>query len=227
VKRLAAGVVLAVLSLTACDPIDVGAPPSAPPAKPPPANAAALLNKLVIAEEDTGAHYERDEWGEDWAEHADGCTTRELVLLRQAKNAARGSGCAPDCPDPAKPCWTSPYDGRATPDAGELEIDHRVSVKEASRSRVVTAGKAGPGAARVWRPEQKRAYYEDQANLVAVTAEVNQTKSDLDAGDWKPATSKAWCDFATRYIQTKVKYRLSVDRAEHTGLIHMLGACRK
>lgn len=226
-KRLAAGLVATVLALTACKPVDLGAPASAPPAKPPPANAAALLKQLVVAEEDTGAHYNRDEWGEDWAEHADGCSTRELVLLAQSRTAERGRGCAPNCPTGGA-CWVSPYDGRPTSDAGELEIDHRVALGEVSRSRVIAqGGKPDLGAGRRWTVEQKRAFYEDRTNLVAVTSSVNQSKSDHDAGAWKPTTEKTWCDFATRYAQTKVKYRLTVDRAEHAGLTQMLGTCPK
>ncbi|OLF16223.1 hypothetical protein [Actinophytocola xanthii] len=229
--RIAAGLVAAALVLTACDPLELAAPstpPPAPPAQPPPANAAALLGKLVVAEEDTGAHYKREHWGEGWSEDRNGCSTRELVLLEQARAAEPGRNCAPDCPSADQSCWVSPYDGRPTGDARDLEIDHRVSLKEASRSRVVQAGgKPGLGAARLWSPERKHAFYEDRSNLVAVTSQVNQSKSDDDAGDWRPAQRAAWCDFATRYAQTKVKYGLTVDRAEHAGLAQMLGTCPK
>jgi hypothetical protein len=229
VTRIAAGLVAAALVLTACDPLELGGPstqPSAPPPKPPPADAAALLDRLVVAEEDTGAHYEREDWGEGWSEDGNGCSTRELVLLEQARAAERGRNCAPDCPSAGEACWVSPYDGRPTGDAGELEIDHRVSLKEASRSRVLQpGGTPGLGAARVWPPERKHAFYEDRANLVAVTSRVNQSKSDEDAGDWRPQQTAAWCDFATRYAQTKIKYGLTVDRAEHAGLAQMLGTC--
>lgn len=227
VKRLAAGLAAAVLALTACDPIDVGAPAPAPPAQPPP-DAAALFGKLLVAEEDTGAHYDREDWGEDWADHGGGCDTRDIVLLEQARGAQRGDGCAPRCPAGARPCWVSPYDGRATTDPGELEIDHRVSLKEASRSRIIEpGGRPGPGAARVWTAAQRAAFHDDRANLVAVTAGVNQGKSDEDAGDWKPADRTAWCDFATRYAQTKVAYRLTVDQVEHDGLAQMFATCPK
>lgn len=226
VKRPVAALVpvIAALVLTACEPIDITAPAPAGPATPPPANAAALLRKLPVATEDTGAHYERDEWGADWAERGGGCSTRDLVLIRQAPDARRGSGCALSCPT-AEPCWVSPYDGRATADAGDLEIDHRVPLKEAARSRVVAGGRPGLGAGRVWTTERKQAFYEDQANLVAVTSSVNQQKSDADPARWRPATESAWCDYATRYIQTKLKYRLTADEAERAALNQMLATC--
>lgn len=223
VKRLAAGL-FAALALTACKPIDLTTPAPEAPATPPPADAAALLGRLPVAEEDTGAHYDRDEWGEDWTERGGGCSTRDLVLIRQAPDARRGSGCSLSCPA-AEPCWVSPYDGRATADAGELEIDHRVPLKEASRSRVVVNGRPGLGAGRVWTAAQKHAYYEDQANLVAVTSSVNQSKSDDDPADWRPAIQKSWCDYATRYIRTKLTYHLTADHAERAALRQMLATC--
>ena len=229
--RIAAGTAafaaLAALALTACKPIDLTSPSSTPPAPttPPPANAAALLRKLPVAEEDTGAHYTRDEWGEDWSARGNGCTTRDLVLIRQSNGAARrGADCALRCPT-AQPCWVSPYDGRPTADAGDLQIDHRVPLKEAARSRVLTGGRPGPGAGRVWTAAQKHAYYEDQANLVAVTSSVNESKSDGDPADWRPAERTVWCDYATRYIQTKLRYRLTADAAERAALGQMLATC--
>lgn len=230
--RLAAGLAALVLLLTSCSMIDLNAPGAAPPPAPPPADVAGLFAKLVVAEEDTGAHYERDEWGEDWATHADGCSTRELVLLEQSGaqrlGARRGGDCAPTCPRAADHCWVSPYDGRPATDAGELEIDHRVSLKEASRSRVVAAGgKPGKGAARLWPAERKQAFYEDRTNLVAVTSSVNQSKNDDDPGRWRPADRASWCAFATAYVRTKVTYGLTADRAEHDALGQMLGTCRR
>jgi hypothetical protein len=220
---------LAVLALTACRPIDLTSPSSTPPgpATPPPANAAALLKKLPVAEEDTGAHYVRADWGADWTARGNGCTTRDLVLIRQSGNTAeRGADCAPHCPT-AQPCWVSPYDGRSTADAGDLQIDHRVPLKEAARSRVLTGGRAGPGAGRVWTAAQRHAYYEDQTNLVAVTSSVNESKSDGDPADWRPANRAAWCDYGTRYIQTKLRYKLTADTAERAALGELLATCPK
>ena len=182
---------------------------------------------LVVAEEDAGAHYDRAEWGEGWASHGHGCDTRELVLLGSADGAVRGEDCRPSCPAAAAPCWTSPYDGRPSDDARELQIDHRVALGEVSRSRVVDAdGKVGGGAGRVWTRAQKHAYYEDQANLVAATAAVNSAKGDLDAADWKPAIRSAWGDYATAYVQTKLGWHLTVNAAERDGLAQMLATCR-
>lgn len=207
---------------TDADPAPAGAGGSGP------VNGGQLLAQLVVAEEDDGARYKRAEWGEDWANHGGGCDTRELVLLASADGAVRGEGCRPSCPATATPCWTSPYDGGRTDDPGDLEIDHRVALSEVSRSRVVDAhGKVGGGAGRVWTPEQKHSYYEDRANLVAATAAVNSGKGDLDAGDWKPGIESAWCDYATAYVQTKVKWHLTVNAGERDGLAQMLATCRK
>lgn len=238
--RAAAAVLVAVFAAVgvasvACEPLDHASGPLTGPLTGPEAepvvvetdDAAALLEQLVVAEEDTGAHYDRDEWHTDWAYHGDGCSTRELVLYAQAEpDASRGAACAPVCPVSGAACWTSPYDGRPTHDPGELQIDHRVSLKEASRSRVVDErGVATLGAARLWSGDQKRGFAEDPGNLVAVTGGVNQAKWHLDAGDWKPSLESAWCEYAVGYARTKIAYRLSVDQAERDGLAQMLATC--
>jgi hypothetical protein len=225
--KLAALIAVAALAVAGCaaTPSPVAAPAAGSQSIDLYASPEALLAQLTVADEDTGAHYNRDEWGIDWAYH-NGCTTRELVLIAQSTGAQRGKGCTPVCPDQTTPCWTSPYDGYTTSDASDLQIDHRVSVREAARSRVLDAsGKPTRGAARVWRTDEKNRFYEDQDNLVAVTKSVNEAKNDHDPGIWKPSQQTAWCEFATAYIKTKLTWHLTADPAEKTGLQEMLTAC--
>jgi hypothetical protein len=180
-----------------------------------------LLAQLVVEPEDTSAPYRRSEWGEGWDNHGRGCDTREIVLFAQGRGVQQGQGCRPVCP-PGPACWTSPYDGVATGSASDLEIDHRVPVAEAARSRVIGTGRS---ATRVWSPEQKHAFYEDQANLIAITDNLNSGRGDDDPGTWSPPSEAAWCEFATGYINTKIAHRLTVDQAEYNGLARMLATC--
>lgn len=222
-NRKLATALAVVLFLPGCAAAATPAPTTAASAVPPPgASPVALLNALTIEPEDTGAVYRRPEWGESWAYHGDGCDTRELVLFEQGQHLVHGKGCKPLCPEDGPPCWTSPYDGKPAHHRDELEIDHRVPVAEAARSRVVGTGK---GAARVWSAAQKNAFYEDRANLVAVTAAVNSGKRDGDAGRWKPPADGHWCAYATAYMRTKIDHRLTVDQAEHNGLRQMVNTC--
>lgn len=161
--------------------------------------------------EDTGAHYRRDDWG-DWDyDPATKCNTRERVLARDGRGLDVDSQCRPRCA--GGECWTSPYDGVVVGDAGDLQIDHIVPIAEANRS-----------GARKWSKEQRKRFYNDEDNLVAVTSRTNQSKGDSDPGKWRPAREN-WCEYATRYVTVKVRYKLHADAAEHAELKRMLNTC--
>ncbi|UVS78961.1 HNH endonuclease family protein [Actinokineospora sp. UTMC 2448] len=200
---------LALLTLVAgCSlPVTATAPEPQPASEPPPA----LVDLGEPRPEDTGAHYRRADWG-DWDyDPASKCNTRERVLARDGRGLKVDAQCRPACPK--GDCWTSPYDGVAVDDASDLQIDHIVPLAEANRS-----------GARRWTKDERETFYNDQDNLVAVTARSNQSKGDDDPGRWRPVRGH-WCDYATRYVTIKARYRLSVDPVEHAELARMLNTC--
>jgi hypothetical protein len=165
------------------------------------------LAGLPVRVEDTGAHYNRTEWG-GWSTQ-DGCDTRESVLQGQGSEVSTGRGCRVIAGR-----WVSPYDGLRLRVPAEVQIDHRVSVKEAVRS-----------GARGWDRAQRQRFYNDPANLVAVSAHANTSKGDRDPGTWRPSNRDTWCGYATAYITTKTTYHLAVDQREHDALASMLRTC--
>ncbi|GGS61055.1 HNH endonuclease family protein [Actinokineospora fastidiosa] len=198
---------LALLTLVAGCSLPVTAPEPPPASEPPPA----LADLGEPRPEDTGAHYRRADWG-DWDyDPASKCNTRERVLARDGRGLKVDAQCRPTCPQ--GDCWTSPYDGVAVDDASDLQIDHIVPLAEANRS-----------GARRWTKDERETFYNDQDNLVAVTARSNQSKGDDDPGRWRPVRGH-WCDYATRYVTIKARYRLSVDPVEHAELARMLNTC--
>lgn len=204
-----AAVAVAFLIIKSAQEPDTTAPP--PPVTGP---AGDLLAALPVAPENATTRYDRDEWG-DWASHANGCDTRELVLTDQAAAATvPGKACRPLCPDTGPVCWVSPYDGAQLRDPAQVDIDHRVPLAEAARS----------GAAN-WTQEQREAFYNDPTNLVAVSASSNASKGDDDPARWRPADQTIWCGYAGAYITTKATYGLSVDPAERAALAAMLATC--
>ncbi|MCG8914397.1 HNH endonuclease family protein [Actinokineospora sp. PR83] len=220
VHRCIPVVLLALLTLAGCK-VPTGAEDaatapltSAPPAAAPVATGdrAALMAQLGAAKpEDTGAHYNRDDWG-DWAyDPKSKCNTREQVLARDGQGVAVDSQCRPTCPTTA--CWTSRYDGVQAKDAADLQIDHIVPIAEANRS-----------GARGWSAEQRNAYYNDMTNLVAVSAKSNGQKSDSDPAEWRPVDAYS-CEYATAYTTIKVKYHLTADDREIAALNAMLNTC--
>jgi hypothetical protein len=209
--------VAATALLTGCEAIPGTLPGSTAPAPPPaPAGPASeLLAQLQILPEDTGAHYDRDDWMTDWAKNGE-CSTRETILQRQGKGVAVDGRCAPTAGT-----WYSAYDGVTTSDPGELQIDHIVPLAEAARSGPVVNGRRQrPGE---WPPAQREAYANDVEGLLAVTGSSNQSKSDDDPARWMPSHDP--CGYVTNWVRVKKKYGLSVDQAEHDAIAGVLATC--
>lgn len=174
----------------------------------------ALLDGLVVAPEGPDAGYDRALFPHWVDADVDGCDTRADVLVEESLTPAQVDrfGCAVVAGD-----WVSLYDGYATDDPGELEIDHVVPLAEAWRS----------GAAD-WDGARRRAFANDVDHpgaLVAVTAATNRSKSDRDPASWQPPDPTAWCRFATDWVTTKLRWGLTSDLAERDALANMLRAC--
>jgi hypothetical protein len=201
VNHLAAPVLAVVFLASACAVLPAE---SASPAPPSPAG----LDALTVRVEDTGAHYDREAWG-DWTVQG-GCDTRERVLKTQGRDVRTGTGCKVTAGT-----WVSSYDGVTVTRAGDLDIDHIVPVKEANRS-----------GARNWDAARRSAFYNDTDNLVAVTARSNRQKGDSDPSRWRPVESQQ-CAYAQRYVAVKAEHRLTVQQDEHDALAAMLNRCPK
>jgi hypothetical protein len=173
-----------------------------------------LLDRLVIAPEGPDAGYGRELFPHWVDADGDGCDTRSEVLIEESRSLAQVDrfGCTVIAGD-----WVSVYDGSATDDPAELEIDHVVALAEAWRS----------GAAD-WDGVRRRAFANDREHpgaLVAVTAATNRAKGDSDPASWQPPDPAAWCTFATDWVTTKLRWGLTADAAEHDALAAMLRTC--
>jgi hypothetical protein len=199
---------------TTAVPPTVDPAPGARPADPPRDDAAieALVARLAVASEDEMPGYERELFPH-WSMQADGCDTRDAVLIEEAiGNVQRDVGCTIVAGD-----WVSPYDGVEVDDPANLQIDHVVALHEAWQS----------GAAE-WDEARREAFANDlgyPGALVAVTGDVNQSKSDRDPAEWRPPRRDAWCQFATDWINVKVRWELTADESEVRSLADMLQTC--
>ncbi|MBK0866030.1 MULTISPECIES: HNH endonuclease family protein [unclassified Saccharopolyspora] len=181
-----------------------------PPGIPDPATAQAELGELVVAPEGSLDGYDRDKFPH-WNEGSDGCSTREAVLKRDGENVEVGSDCYP-----TSGTWNSPYDGGSWTKPSDLDIDHVVPLAAAWRS----------GAAQ-WSQEQRQAFANDleSPQLIAVTDNVNQEKSDQPPDQWLPPEAGYHCTYASMWIGSKHKYELTVTEAEKGALEQALGTC--
>lgn len=120
------------------------------------------------------AGYEREAF-KHWVDaDADGCSTRNEVLLQEAVNAPERSGrCTL-----AGGTWYSPYDDAYVDGARGQDIDRLVPLAEAWDSGAGT-----------WTAAERQAYangLDDARALIAVTAKSNRSKADQDPATWQP-----------------------------------------
>lgn len=205
-------VVIAALTLAACDPPWASTAP-----EPEPGGAAMRLHEVVdllrVEPEPPRAGYARERF-EHWEDvNGSGCRARADVLADQALGQVQR--------DPAPWCvivegdWYSAFDGvRHSGHPSEIDVDHVVALAEAWDS-----------GASEWSNARRRQFANDPLNLLVATRRSNQDKADLDAGEWRPERRDAWCITATMITLTKLRYDLSVDPAERNGLVALALEC--
>ena len=171
---------------------------------PTPTTTPGALAGIEISAEHHGG-YDREAWPH-WRTE-DGCDTRERVLKAQGSNVRVDEDC-----DIVSGTWTSPYDGQVWHDASDLDIDHIVALAEAYQS----GGHA-------WDEDARTAYANDEGLLLAVTDNVNQSKSAQDPSTWLPELHR--CRYVEHWIRIKRDYDLSMDTAEKAAIRDVLEGC--
>ncbi|KIY63887.1 hypothetical protein CYLTODRAFT_359221 [Cylindrobasidium torrendii FP15055 ss-10] len=174
------------------------------------ATARTYLSELKVATDSNSPAYSRDEF-KTWITIEGNCNTREYVLKRDATSITVDSACTATSGK-----WTSPYDGVATTLASDLDIDHVVPLKEAWIS-----------GARSWTAAQRQAFANDvtRPQLVAVTDNLNQSKSDKDPDSWMPPLASFKCTYVRAWVHVKHYYDLTIDTDEKAALTSFLADC--
>jgi hypothetical protein len=187
-----------------------GTAQATPPNIPSASTASAELASLTVAAETNAATYDRALFPH-WITISGTCNTRETVLKRDGVGVVTGSNCAA-----TSGSWTSPYDGATWTAASDVDIDHMVALAEAWRS-----------GAYAWTTSRRQSFANDLTNaqLWAVTDNVNQAKGDKDPADWKPPLTSFYCTYAKAWVDVKYEWGLTVDSAEKSALTSMLATC--
>ncbi|GGN06607.1 hypothetical protein FHR83_002321 [Actinoplanes campanulatus] len=183
---------------------------AAPTGIPSKATAQTYLNALTVAAEANASTYDRDLFPH-WITISGTCNTRETVLKRDGTNVVTSSACAA-----TSGTWYSPYDGATWTAASDVDIDHVVPLAEAWRS-----------GANAWTTSKRQSFANDltRPQLIAVTDNVNQSKSDQDPSTWQPSVSSYRCTYAKMWIAVKYYWALKLQSSEKTALQTMLNTC--
>ncbi|HET9499682.1 MAG TPA: excalibur calcium-binding domain-containing protein [Marmoricola sp.] len=166
----------------------------------------AVKNLPVALETPLG--YDRSKF-RHWIDANGDCQdTRDEVLKGESRIATYGC-------DIRRGKWYSYYDGRTWTNPSDVDIDHLVPLKEAWDS----------GAKR-WNSETRQRYANDLADgrtLVAVTDNVNQSKSDRDPAEWLPRYGK--CRYVAEWTATKIRWSLKANWPEKNRLVALASGC--
>ena len=163
--------------------------------------------------------YTRAQFGQTWADvDRNGCDTRNDILKRDLtaevfKEKTR------DCVV-VSGTLIDPFSGetinfvRGNVSSMEVQIDHVVALSNAWQT----------GAFKL-SIKERTAFANDPLNLLAVKGRLNSQKGDGDAATWLPPLKSYRCDYVSRQIAVKIKYRLWFTAPEKEAMVRILKSC--
>ena len=204
-RLLAAALLTVLLQIFAIAPAG-----ATPPGIPTAATARTYLATLTVAAWTHTTTYDRDLFP-TWDTISGTCDTRETVLKRDGTGVVTSSACAATSGK-----WYSPYDGATWSASSDVDIDHMVPLKNAWIS-----------GAWAWTTAKRESFANDLTDpqLLAVTDNVNQSKSDRSPDAWKPPLTSYHCTYARMWVKVKYAWKLTVTSAEKSAVTSMLATC--
>ena len=181
------------------------------------ATAKQLAATLIVAHQDSSGYKRTEHFGEAWLDiDNNGCDTRNDILARDLTNITVDNRCrvtTGTLNDPYTGATINFKRGQGTSD--KVQIDHIVALNEAWGS-----------GANQWSQEQRIAFANDPANLIAADGPSNTSKGAKDAAQWAVPDNPAFtCTYLTRQVILKNHYQLTVDKAEYAALNDGLASC--
>lgn len=177
------------------------------------ARANTKLDSLEVKGRAPKTGYDRAEFGNGWSKEG-ACDMRNIILNRDLKDVSLGDDCKV-----IEGVLSDPYTGKVInfkrgSSSGDVQIDHVVALSDAWQkgAQNITYAK---------RVELSN----DPLNLLAVDGAANQSKSDGDAATWLPPNKAFRCQYVSRQVEVKAKYKLWVNLAEKQAIERVLAGC--
>lgn len=174
------------------------------------------LNNLTVNDNPTPPEkYNRvEQFGPAWKDvDHNGCDTRNDILARDLTVQEMRNACvvtAGHLPDPYSGTWID----FSKKEASKVQIDHVVALENAWQS----------GAYNLTQ-EDREALANDPDNLLAVNGHDNMAKGSKSADQWMPPNSAYACAYASKQVQIKTRYALTVTTPEKQALADALAIC--
>ncbi|MEZ0142102.1 HNH endonuclease family protein [Microbacterium sp. NRRL B-14842] len=177
------------------------------------------LEQLDIAEADNQDTYQRDAFGQRWADiDRNGCDQRNDALAAALEDITTKPG-THDCVvltgtlhDPYTGLTITFQRGQGTSEL--VQIDHIVPLAWVWRQ-----------GADEWDETQREHFANDPLNLQATDGSANQSKSDRGPAEWMPPAADYGCVYASRFVDVLAAYQLTVNPADYTALRAQLTSC--
>ncbi|MEP6482542.1 MAG: HNH endonuclease family protein, partial [Rhodoglobus sp.] len=182
--------------------------------------AAQLLEQIPIDDQGATTAYDRDQFGQRWADvDRNGCDTRNDILRRDLENETFKPG-THDClvltgtlHDIYTGITIAFVRGQGTSE--DVAIDH-----------VFALSLAWQHGASTWSPEAREVFANDPINLQATDGPTNASKSDNGPGSWLPPNRTQQCEYVTRFAYIAASYELSLSSSDHAAIAAVLATCR-
>jgi hypothetical protein len=191
----------------------------------PPVQAAPMPSGLSIIEGQISkgraakTGYTRSQFGQTWADvDRNGCDTRNDILKRDLTDEVFKEKTR-DCVV-VSGTLLDPFSGeviefkRGDTSSMEVQIDHVVALSNAWQT----------GAFKL-TIKDRTAFANDPLNLLAVKGRLNSQKGDGDAATWLPPLKSFRCDYVSRQIAVKIKYKLWFTAPEKEAMVRILKSC--
>lgn len=193
--------------------------PESPAPSSPESPALALVAALPADDGRADVPYDRDLFGQSWSDvDRNGCDTRNDVLGRDLLDPVFKPGTR-DC-KVLSGLLIDPYDGTPVQFTSGTDTSRLVQI-----DHVVALGWAWHHGAWSWTDEQRLAFANDPANLVAASEETNQSKSDAGPGEWLPPAAELRCGYVEQFVGVLSTYRLGIGAEDRAGAESTLERC--
>lgn len=161
--------------------------------------------------------YSRDEFGSGWST-VKGCDTRNRILARDLTTVTFGD--SKKCVVETGVLDPEAYTGkrinfvRGTKTSTAVQIDHMVALSDAWQK-----------GAQGWSAATRKAFANDPANLLSTDGPANMGKGDGDTATWLPKNKAFRCEYVSRQVHIKDKYKAWVTKAEQDAMVRILAGC--
>ncbi|RUQ98357.1 HNH endonuclease [Labedella endophytica] len=178
----------------------------------------ALLASRPVDDRGTPLRYDRDAFGQRWADvDRNGCDQRNDVLardlvqltLREGNSCVVVAGVLQDVYTDTNIIFERGQDTSA-----EVQIDH-----------VVPLAWAWQHGASGWSEIERQQFANDLANLLAVDGRTNSSKSSSGPGEWLPPAADHSCEYVTRWVFVLDRYGLAVGTDDRAVIEDTLDRC--